>query len=108
MSKVAFERIVKKLIGHSTPDEAAVAAGSADFRTLSAVLDAALDGREYVAGTLSLADFALASHYSLADACGLDLAPFRRIQVWLGTMVARESMRKALADAEALMRSRAA
>jgi glutathione S-transferase len=61
-SKVAFERVVKKLTGQGEPDQAAIAAGTADFDRLTAVLDAALEGKEYVTGRLSLADFALAAH----------------------------------------------
>ena len=76
MTKVAFERIVKPVTGQGGPDEAAIAEGTAEFEELSAILDAALDGREYVCGPLSLADFALAAHYSLAATCGLELAPY--------------------------------
>jgi glutathione S-transferase len=108
MSKVAFERIVKKLTGQGAPDEAAIAAGTAEFAKLSAILDAGLDGREYVAGSLSIADFALASHYSLASTCGLDVVPYPRINAWLARMLGRDSMRHALADAQAVMRPHAA
>ena len=65
MTKVAFERIVKKVTGQGAPDEAAVAAGAAEFAKLAAILDGALAGREYLAGALSVADFALAAHFSL-------------------------------------------
>lgn len=108
MSRVAFERIVKKLTGQGAPDAAAIAAGSADFAQLSAILDAALEGRDHLAGALSLADFALAAHYSLAPMCGLDLAAFPRVSAWLARVLARDSMKRALADAEALMRQHAA
>lgn len=108
MSKVAFERIVKKLTGQGAPDEAAIAVGKADFTRLTAMLDAALEGRDYLAGTLSIADFALAAHYSLAATCGLDLSPYPRVSAWLGRVVARDSMRRALADAQATTRSHAA
>jgi len=108
MSKVAFERVVKKLTGQGAPDEAVIAAGSAEFAKLTALLDAALEGRDYLAGALSLADFALAAHYSLASTCGLALAPFPRVQAWLARMLDRESMKRALADAHAVMRSHAA
>jgi glutathione S-transferase len=108
MSKVAFERIVKKLTGQGTPDEGAIAAGSADFAKLSALLDGALEGRDYLAGALSLADFALAAHYSLASLCGLPLAPFPRVNAWLARVLARESMKRALADAHAVARPHAA
>lgn len=105
MSRVAFERIVKKLTGQGQPDAAIVAAGSADFAALSAILEAALEGREYIAGALSLADFALGSHYSLAETCGLELAPFARVRDWLARILERASMRRALADAHMTMRS---
>ena len=108
MSKVAFERVVKKLTGQGAPDEAVVAAGCAEFAALSAILDKALEGRDYVAGALSLADFALAAHYSLAETSGLDVTPFPRVQAWLARVLARDSMRRALADAQALMRPHAA
>jgi glutathione S-transferase len=108
LNKVAFERIVKKLTGQGAADEAAIAAGTADFAKLTAILDDALVGREYLAGALSIADFALASHYSLAATAGLDLGPYARVNAWLSRVLARDSMRRALADAEAAMRSNAA
>jgi glutathione S-transferase len=101
MSKVAFERIVKKLTGQGTPDEAAIAAGSADFAKLTRILDHALAGREYLAGTLSLADFALAAHYSLAPMCGLELSGYANVNAWLERVLSRPSMKRALADAHA-------
>jgi glutathione S-transferase len=100
MSKVAYERIVKKLTGQGVPDEAQIDAGTAEFVKLSGVLDGWLGGREYVAGGLSLADFALAAHYSLAGMAGLDVAPFARVSAWLSRVMARDSMRRALADAQ--------
>lgn len=101
MRKVAYERVVKQALRSGPPDAAVVAAGTAEFTAASAVLDAALAGREYVAGALSIADFALASHYSLAKACGLELtAP--AVESWLARMLARDSMRRVLAEAQEL------
>jgi len=108
MTKVAFERIVKKVTGQGAPDEAAIAAGTAEFAKLTAILDEALAGREYLAGALSIADFALASHYSLAATAGLDLGPHVHVNAWLARVLSRDSMRRALADAHAAMRSHAA
>jgi glutathione S-transferase len=101
MAKVGFERIVKKLPGQGVPDQARIDEGTAEFVKLSAILDASLAGREYVAGPLSLADFALAAHYSLAGMSGLDLTPYARVSAWLSRVLARPSMRRALADAQA-------
>ena len=100
MSKIAFERIVKRVTRQGPPDQAVIDAATADFMALSAILDGALAGVEYVAGPLSIADFALAAHYSLAEACGLDLSRFARIESWLSRLVARDSMKRALADAQ--------
>ncbi|WP_437744996.1 glutathione S-transferase family protein [Sorangium sp. So ce302] len=108
MTAVAFERIVKRLTGQGAPNEAVIATSSADFAHLSKVLDAALSGRDYLAGSLSLADFALASHYSLAPLCGLSLAEFPHLESWLTRVLGRDSMRRALADAQAAMRPHAA
>jgi glutathione S-transferase len=108
MSTVAFERIVKKVTGQGIPDENAIAAATAEFEKLAAILDSALAGREYLAGALSIADFALAAHLSLAPTAGLDLGPYRHVNTWLSRVLARASMRRALADAHAAMRSNAA
>jgi len=108
MSTVAGERILKKLAGQGTPDEATIAKGSAEFARLSAILDRALEQRGYLAGTLSVADFSLASFYSLAETCGLDVGPWRHLRTWLTRMLARPSMQRALDDARVIMSSHAA
>jgi glutathione S-transferase len=100
MSKVAFERIVKRLTRQGPPDQALIDAGTAEFAAMSAILDGALADREFVAGSLSIADFALAAHYSLAAPCGLELSRAPRVQAWLDRMLARDSMKRALADAK--------
>jgi glutathione S-transferase len=103
-SKVAFERIVKKVTNQGAPDQAQIDAGTAEFAKLSAILDASLGDKEYLAGRLSIADFALAAPYSIAPACGLDVTPYKKVNAWLGRVLARDSMRRALADAQAVMR----
>ena len=103
MSKVAFENIVKRLTRRGEPDPARIAEGTAEFGQLTAILDRALADREYVAGPLTVADFALAGHYSLASAAGLSLAGHPRVESWLARMTARDSMKRALADAQATL-----
>ena len=101
MSKVAYENVVKRLTRRGEPDPARIAEGTAEFEQSTAILDAALAGREFVAGPLSVADFALAAHYSIAPAAGLDVAPHRRVASWMDRMSARDSMKRALSDAQA-------
>jgi glutathione S-transferase len=102
MSKVAFEKIVKKLTKRGEPDEARIAEGTTEFAALTTILDGALARREYVAGPLTIADFALAAHYSLAPACGLDVSHYRHVDSWLARVLARDSMKRALADAQGM------
>jgi glutathione S-transferase len=99
ISKVGYERVVKKLTGAGAPDQAAIEAGTADFVKLCEVQEVSLGSKEYVAGRLSLADFALAAHYSVAQISGLEIAPYPRLSAWFGRMLARDSMKRALADA---------
>jgi glutathione S-transferase len=97
--KVAFERIVKKLAGLGTPDEAVVKTGIEEFAVRTSVLERSLGTKEYVCGRLTIADFALAPYAALAASCGLDFEPYPKANAWLGRMAARDSMKKTLAAA---------
>ena len=101
MSKVAYEKIVKRLTHRGEPDAARIAEGTAEFERATEILDAALADRDFVAGPLSLADFALAAHYSLAPAAELSLGHHRRASAWLARISGRDSMKRALSDAQA-------
>jgi glutathione S-transferase len=105
VGKVAFEKIVKPLTNQGAPDAAAIAAGTSEFEALTKVLDAGLAGREYVAGKLSIADFALGPYFGIARACGLDLGQNARVRGWTERMAARESVKQTMADAQAAMQS---
>lgn len=102
MSKVAFERVVKRILQLGPADEAVVTTATADYAMATSILDGALANRDYVAGALSIADFALAAHYTLAEACGLEVKG-AAVQSWLARMTARDSMQRALADARMVM-----
>lgn len=97
VSKVAFERIVKKIGGFGAPDQAVVDEGIKEFERFAQVLDTALGNKEYVAGRLTVADFAIAPYAALHESCGLSLDPYPKARVWLGRMLARDSMKKTLA-----------
>jgi glutathione S-transferase len=103
IGKVAFQRLIKPLTGQGQPDARIVEEGTAEYVKLTGVLEGSLGGREYVAGRLSVADFILASVFSLATTVGLEVAPFPKVDAWLERILARESMKRALADARAAM-----
>jgi glutathione S-transferase len=104
LRKVAYERIVKNILKQGEPDQARIAEGIEEFKQCSAVLDASLGNKEYVAGRLSIGDFALAASYSIAPSCGLDVTPYPRVNAWLDRVLSRESMKRTLADAQASLR----
>ena len=99
--KVVIERVVKPLGGLGPPDEALVKQGTAEFEVVARVLDACLEGREYLCGTLTIADFALIPQAAILDDCGLDLSPYRHAAAWRSRMLTRPSVRRMLAEVRA-------
>jgi len=97
--KVAFERIVKKLVGRGAPDEAVVKVGMEEFAVTASVLEQSFGSKEYLCGRLTVADFDLAPAAALAASCGLDLGAYPKASAWLGRMLARDSMKKTMAVA---------
>jgi glutathione S-transferase len=67
------------------------------------VLEGILAHAEYVAGHLTVADFAVASVLRAAAMVRLDIGAYPRTTAWLQGMLARESFQRGLADARASM-----
>jgi glutathione S-transferase len=65
-------------------------------------LDAKLEGRDYVAALFSLADIGLAIQVSALGMFGVALEGYANIGRWLGTITARESVRRAMPSAEVM------
>lgn len=93
LAKVAYERVIKPMVG-GTPDPLQLEAGFAEFARFAPVLEHALEGREYVTGRLSVADFSLASNVAMAGPAGVDLTPYPNIAAWYERMAARDSWKK--------------
>ncbi|HEY8943708.1 MAG TPA: glutathione S-transferase family protein [Polyangiaceae bacterium] len=101
VAKVAFERIVKKLGNLGAPDELQVKKGIDEFAAAARVLDACLADREYLCGSLTIADFALTTYAAIAGECGLSLDSYPNAATWRARMIARPSVRRVLAEARA-------
>jgi glutathione S-transferase len=99
ISKVAFEGFIKPMTGQGPVDHAAAARAASDFKVHCRVLEASLRNKEYIANRLSVADFALACILNGAAIVGLSVEAFPWTKAWLRRMVARESVRRALAEA---------
>lgn len=108
MQRVAFERLQKKLFGRGEPDEASIAGEVKTTAELLAVLDGALAGREWIAGTLSLADFALATTFMYRKPARLGVEAFGNVTAWIARLESRPSWRRAVTPTLELMRSRGA
>lgn len=104
VSRVAFERFVKPLTKQSPIDRVAAARAVNDFETHCGALEASLGAREYLGCHLSVADFAIACILSTAARVALGVEGFPRTNAWLGRVLARESVRRAVAEAEIAMR----
>ena len=63
MQRVAFERLLKSRFGMGEPDEKALEGPLKDIAQFLAVLDENLSDKDWVAGELSIADFAVASTF---------------------------------------------
>lgn len=99
---VAYERVVKRVMG-STPDEERIKRGLTALQSSCQLLDKHLEGKEFVTGKLSVADFAIASLLSLREMADLPLGSFSNLMAWQRRIEGRPSFQKALADAAAIM-----
>ena len=82
-----FERAVKRFFGGGAPDPVEVEKGLQKFNRAASILDGHLRGRKRVCGDqLTLADFAIASPLTMAEAAQLPLEKYAEIRRWFGTI----------------------
>ena len=98
MQKVSFERVIKAKFGRGEPDEDAISQQLKDMDQFLPVLENNLVGKDWVAGDLSLADFALASTFMLRDQANISLVDFPNVQRWIEQMESRPAWQKAVAE----------
>lgn len=93
---VAFERVGKVAWGMGTPDEAVIAAKLAETEKLLPILERGLAGKEWVAGTLTTADFAVGSAFIARKPANISLAAFPNVLGWLERLEALPSWQAAM------------
>ena len=75
--------IGQKFFNADNPDQAIIDKSLADFRTVAAVLDGHLAGRDYLSGDgLTVADFAVGVWLGYAPALGLPTVAFSNVSRW--------------------------
>ena len=103
MQKVAFERVMKSKFGMGEPDEKAIAPQLKEIDQFLPVLDANLAEKEWLAGKLSIADFAAASTFVYRVPSGISLDKVPHVSAWIDRLEARPSWRSAVAPLLAAM-----
>lgn len=94
--KLSFEKVLKERFGRGKPDENVIAAETKETTKLLGVLDRGLDGRDWIAADLSIADFALASTLTLRNEAGIELTEFPNVAAWIDRLESRDSWRRAI------------
>jgi glutathione S-transferase len=95
---LAFERVVKKLLGQGDADQAVVDKGEQEFRRVGGILNGALKGRKWLAGNdLTLADFSVGPWMALAQIAQFPVAGLTEIARWFDAFAALPGMKKAIA-----------
>jgi glutathione S-transferase len=94
---VAYERVVKPKFGFGATDEAVVQARLKEVGQFMPVLDANLAGKQWVAGELSLADFAIGTLFVYRNAAKIPLGDCKNVGAWIERLEARPSWQKAVA-----------
>ncbi|HVO18660.1 MAG TPA: glutathione S-transferase family protein [Anaeromyxobacter sp.] len=76
------------------PDPAAAEAGRRELDRYLPVLEAALDGRDWLESDFTIADIAYLPHLAFVAEGGFDFAPYPRVHAWLDRLAARPAWRR--------------
>lgn len=104
MQKLSFERFLKPKFGMGEPDEATIEGLVKELAQFLPVLEAGLEGKDWVAGPLTIADFALASTFGTRKEAGIALDEFPNIQGWIDRLESRAAWQEAVAPLNAMLR----
>jgi glutathione S-transferase len=83
LASVAFEKLLKGMMGLGDPDAGKVQESLGSFRRFGAVLNKRLEGKQYIVGSaLTLADLTIASSLMYAKQAEVPVSEFPNIQTW--------------------------
>lgn len=92
---LAFERLIKPMMGYGEPDAAKIADALASFRRFGAVLDHRLAGKKFVVGDArTVADLTIASSLMYAKQTELPVAEFPNVASWLEGITSLDAWQK--------------
>lgn len=96
MQKVIFEKYLKAKFGLGGPDRAVVDVEMKNVNKLLAIMDIELEGKLWIAGNLSVADFSLASTFLLRKQANLSLDEFPNVGKWIEHLEERPAWQHAV------------
>jgi glutathione S-transferase len=99
MQRVVFERLLKPKFGMGEPDEKSLEGSLKEVAQFLPVLDANLSDKEWVAGQLSIADFAVASTFVFRKPAGISLESAAHVSSWIERLESRASWQAAVGPA---------
>jgi len=95
LAAVAFERLLKGMMGLGEPDAAKIQDALGSFRRFGAVLNKRLEGKQYVVGSaLTVADLTLASSLMYAKQAEIPLAEVPNVQAWFSRISEMDAWKK--------------
>ena len=95
MGTLAFEKVLKGMMGLGEPDGSKVQEALNNFRRFAAVLNKRLEGKKYVVGNaLTIADLTLASSLMYAKQVEIPLAEFPNVQAWFSRISELDGWKK--------------
>ena len=103
LQRISFERFMKPRFDMGTPDEAAMAPQLKEAAQFLPVLDGALAAGDWIAGELSIADFAIATTLIYREPAGIDCSALPNLLAWMNRIEARPSWQKAVAPITAFI-----
>ena len=102
MQKLSFERFLKGKFGMGDPDQSVIDAEIKNVDQFLAVLETGLEGKDWIAGSLSVADFALATTFMYREQSDISLDELPNVKNWIEHLEARKSWQDALAPLMAM------
>jgi glutathione S-transferase len=98
LAAVAFEKLLKGMMGMGDPDARKVEEALTNFRRFGAVLNKRLDGKNFIVGSaLTLADLTLASSMMYSKQCEIPVAEFPHVQAWFSRISELDAWKKSAA-----------
>lgn len=95
LAGVAFEKIIKAMLGMGAPDAAKLDEHLKAFQRWGAVLDGRLAGRSYVVGdALTIADLTLGSSLMYARQAEVPVADFPNVAAWFARLSELDGWRR--------------